>query len=101
MFEGRVQASAQPSHSEAMDPQLVWDELCDRLAKEHGLTAREGEVFRLLSRGRTNGYIALDLNISQDTVKGHTRNVFAKMCVHSRQELIDIIEQKMEESQSA
>ncbi|HIT46220.1 MAG TPA: hypothetical protein IAC28_09140 [Candidatus Aphodovivens excrementavium] len=101
MFEGRVQASAQPSRSEAVDPQLVWDELCDRLAKEHGLTAREGEVFRLLSRGRTNGYIALDLNISQNTVKGHTRNVFAKMGVHSRQELIDIIEQKMEESQSA
>lgn len=98
MFEGRVQASAQPSRNETMDPQLVWDELCAQLAKEHGLTAREGEVFRLLSRGRTNGYIALDLNISQNTVKGHTRNVFAKMGVHSRQELIDVIERRMEGS---
>lgn len=91
-LEGRVTATASANCCSGDDPHSTWDHCCAQLAAECGLTAREEEVLRLLSRGRTNGYIALELCISQNTVKGHTRNVYAKTGVHSRQELIDAIE---------
>lgn len=49
-----------------------------------GLTAREREILRLVARGRANKEIALDLSISEKTVKVHLNNVFAKLGVHSR-----------------
>lgn len=77
---------------DAADPFEAWEDGCDHLAAEFQLTMRETEVLKLLSRGRTTGYIALELGISQNTVKGHTRKVYAKIGVHSRQELIDRLE---------
>ena len=49
----------------------------------------------LLGRGRTVGFVAEELGISYNTVKGYVKNVYAKCGVHSRQELIDAIEQHM------
>ena len=95
-LEGRALAVAPAGAGGAEpDPHDAWDRYCAELAAEYGLTTREEEVLRLLSRGRTNGYIALELCISQNTVKGHTRNVYAKAGVHSRQELIDAIEHRI------
>jgi two-component system NarL family response regulator len=50
------------------------------------LTGREIEVLALLARGRTNKEIAAALFVSETTVKGHLRNVFAKLNVLSRTE---------------
>lgn len=95
MYERASSSSTDSRNDAAPDGPSTWDGFCEKLSRDHGLTAREEEVLRLLSRGRTNGYIALELNISQNTVKGHTRNVFAKLGVHSRQELIDIFTHHM------
>jgi DNA-binding CsgD family transcriptional regulator len=69
-----------------------WKRSCSQIAKRCGLSDREHEVLVLLGKGRTIDFIANDLSISFNTAKSHIRHVYTKLGVHSRQELIDIIE---------
>ena len=64
------------------------------VAQNYGLTAREQEILVLLGRGRTAQYVAEELCISYNTTKGHVRNLYSKMGVHSRQELIDMLDEE-------
>ena len=52
------------------------------------LSGREREVAKLVSRGLTNGQIALDLVISEPTVKTHLRNIYLKTGIHDRANLV-------------
>jgi LuxR family transcriptional regulator, regulator of acetate metabolism len=52
------------------------------------LTAREGEVLELLTRGRTNLQIAQTLVISEGTVKYHVKNVLRKLGATSRADAV-------------
>lgn len=60
------------------------------LASRYELTPRETEVFELLARGRSVPYIRDALVISKETAATHTKHVYAKLGIHSRQELIDL-----------
>jgi DNA-binding CsgD family transcriptional regulator len=57
-----------------------------------GLTARERDVFNLYIVGRSAPYIAEKLVISESTVKSHLQHIYTKCDVHSRQELISLVE---------
>ena len=59
------------------------------------LTARETEVFDLLSIGLTNREIATKLFISEVTVKVHVRHILAKLGVRSRTQAISIRDDAM------
>ncbi len=48
------------------------------------LTEREIEVLRLLARGKANKEIAVELHISETTVKTHVSNILMKLGVLSR-----------------
>ena len=52
------------------------------------LTAREGEVLELLGRGFSNKLIALELHISEHTVKFHVSSLYAKLGVSNRAEAV-------------
>lgn len=52
------------------------------------LTRRETQVIRHLLRGRSNKQIALELGISGRTVEFHLKNIYTKLHVSSRIELI-------------
>lgn len=54
-----------------------------RIAAE-ALTAREEEVLRLLTRGRSNQKIAEDLGISEMTVRTHVSHIFGKLDASNR-----------------
>jgi DNA-binding CsgD family transcriptional regulator/tetratricopeptide (TPR) repeat protein len=60
------------------------DSLRKRGRGDHGLTAREVEVLRLVARGLSNRQIASALVISERTVARHMQNIFAKLRVSSR-----------------
>jgi len=48
------------------------------------LTPREREVLTLIAQGRSNKEIALDLSITEKTVKNHINNIFSKLHVYDR-----------------
>ena len=52
------------------------------------LTAREQEVLRHLARGLTNRAIALELGITQHTVKFHVNAIMSKLEAQSRTEAV-------------
>jgi DNA-binding CsgD family transcriptional regulator len=57
-----------------------------RTGTPFGLTARELEVLRLVSAGRTNREIAAALYITQRTAATHLTHILAKLGVASRVE---------------
>lgn len=53
-----------------------------------GLTPREWEVLRLITRGRQQDEIARELGIAVNTVKIHRRHIYEKLGVHSSLEAL-------------
>ena len=68
------------------------DACCASVAREGGLTEREAEILAYLARGRTKAYIADALFVTENTVRSHVRNIYSKLDVHTRQELLDLLE---------
>lgn len=71
----------------------------DRLSKQvaalrlhYGLSARETEVMELVARGTSVPRIAEQLVLSENTVRTHTKRIYAKLGVHKKQELLDLID---------
>lgn len=82
-----------PKHeeAEAHEPGR-WKQKCHAVAQAAGLSARETEVFMLLAKGRGVEHIQNKLFISGHTVKTHIYNIYKKMGINSREELLDAIE---------
>ena len=74
------------------DPEHYWREACSELEERYGLSPRECDVFRLMSKGRDARYICDALCISMHTTKSHTYHIYQKMDVHSQQDLITAVE---------
>ena len=56
------------------------------------LSAREAEVAEHIVRGKTVARIAEELIISENTVRMHSKRIYAKLDVHKKQDLIDLVE---------
>ena len=64
---------------------------CDELVRAYGLTPREEEVLRELARRRDAAAVARSLTIAPGTLKAHTRHIYEKMGIHTREELYDLL----------
>ena len=66
---------------------------CAEVAAARGLSPREAEVLVFLARGFTPAYIAKSLVLSVSTVRTHVRNIYRKLNVNKREELIHLIDE--------
>lgn len=65
---------------------------CDRIVERFALSEREAEVCELLTRGNTRAGIASRLFVSENTVRTHVKNIYSKLHIHSKQQLIDLVD---------
>ena len=79
--------AAMPSAQAQPDPQEWFRDAFD-------LSERETEVALLIAQGRSKSYIAEALCLSENTVRTHAKNVYTKLDVHSKQELIDLLQNR-------
>src|ERR1700747_2950981 len=59
-------------------------------AADDALTLREIEVLRLLASGNANKVIADQLSITEDTVKGHVKNILSKLGANDRKHAVPL-----------
>ncbi len=67
------------------------DARCDLIARTYALTAREREVLGYLARGHNGVYISDELLISPNTVRTHIHNIYRKLDVTCREDIIRIV----------
>lgn len=64
-----------------------------QLVDQGGLTPCEQDVLVALARGRSAQRIADTFVVSKETARTHIRHVYQKLDVHSREELMDLVEE--------
>lgn len=64
----------------------------EKLAEQYCLTLREQEVLALLAAGEQNEYIANALYIALNTEKKHLRNIYNKMNISGRNDLLKLLQ---------
>lgn len=62
----------------------------DTLAAEYNLTARETEILGLIAEQKTRAEIEQELFLSANTVKTHARNLYAKLKIHSKEDVFEL-----------
>lgn len=65
----------------------------EAFAQRYGISKREQDVVRLLSKGRNVPFICDELFIAKSTVQTHIKHIYAKTGATNRQELLDVIEE--------
>lgn len=104
---GRQEAFEKPGEDEAADAPEGLPELgrqdpgeqqsdaialrCQELQEQYLLTNRETEIMELFAHGYTMPHIAELLVVSENTVRTHSKNLYAKLGIHKRQELIELL----------
>jgi DNA-binding NarL/FixJ family response regulator len=71
----------------------IGQEVAAQLANHAGddaLTTREVEVLQLVAAGNSNKLIADRLSLSEDTVKGHVKNILSKLGANDRTHAVTI-----------
>lgn len=68
------------------------DERIAELAGRYRLSQRETEVFALWATGHDIKYIQDKLGLSQSTVKTHVRHIYAKTDLHSRADVVMLLD---------
>lgn len=92
VIDGVEPLETAPEQATVAAPEDVLRVRCDALATTYGLTPREAEVLAMLARGRDRAYIENALVVSRNTVKAHVKHVYAKLGIHSHQQLLDLVE---------
>jgi|ERR1700683_3454977 len=70
-------------------PLEVASQLAEHAADDE-LTAREIEVLGLIAAGKANKMVAADLTITEETVKGHVKNILSKLGANDRTHAVTI-----------
>lgn len=66
---------------------------CSIIAHRFGLTQREEEVLVLLAQDKSIAEVEETLVISNGTAKSHIRHIYAKLDVHAREDVVEMVEE--------
>ncbi len=66
--------------------------IVEEMSERYDLTERESEVLGYLLQGRSSRRIQEELFISESTANTHIRHIYRKLGVHSKQELLDVLD---------
>lgn len=64
---------------------------CEQIAAQSGITQSELSVMVHLAAGQTVAAISRELSLSENTIRSHSKAIYRKLDVHSKQELIDLV----------
>lgn len=64
------------------------------LSERYGLTRREREVLLMLAHGKRPNQVADEMVVTINTVRSHIRSIYAKMGLHSSDDLAEVLENK-------
>ena len=78
--------------AERQTAQFGVERACGRIAERYALSPRETEILAFLAHGRGAPYVGEKLCISPETVRTHTKRIYDKCGVHTKEELLDLIE---------
>lgn len=96
--EGETALLKEEGRSEAVNT-AEYEAKCSRLKRVGKLSGREADVLMLVARGRSTPRIQEELGLSSNTVNTHIRHIYQKLGVHSRQELLDLVEKTAPEDE--
>ena len=82
----RKRGLGEPTYQDRISKQAVL------LQRHYRLSARETEVMELIARGNTVARIAEDLVVSENTIRTHSKRIYAKLAIHKKQELLDLVD---------
>ncbi len=89
-------ASAAPSPADAAAAEkALRQQACQQIAQDASLTERETVVLELVSLGYTVARMAQERGVTENTVRTHTKGLYRKLDVHSKQEVIELVEGRM------
>ena len=88
---GPAGAAAGPAASPVEQRRMAIEERCTQLARSRGLTPRETQILTYLAEGHGSGYIGEALYISPNTVRTHVHNIYRKLEVASREEVLELV----------
>lgn len=87
-----VEAWGSERLGDTAEDERVRELCCSMLAETHALSPRETEILGYLAQGMTRKDIGEKLVLSGETVKTHIQHIYEKCGVHSKQELLDLVE---------
>ena len=82
--------AADESH-ETEKPALTYEEKIGAIAKAYGLSNREREILGLVGKGYNSPYIAAALVISENTTRTHLKNIYRKLAVGNRMDVVELV----------
>ena len=90
----RISASVDLTENEDAAQKEFRDRLskqCTLVKKHYKLSDREAEIMEMMARGSTVPRVAQKLMVSENTVRTHTKRIYAKLDIHKKQEMLDLL----------
>jgi CHASE2 domain-containing sensor protein/DNA-binding CsgD family transcriptional regulator len=81
--------------SEIEKMQLSFEKIPENFFRDHEISKREEEIISLILENHTNKQIGKKLFISESTVKKHIYNIFQKLGINKRSELLEVLSENL------
>lgn len=90
----RQEGRANPAQEHIVIRSVDADELqrrCETIGAQSGVSPSELPVMVQLAMGKTVAAASRELGLSENTIRSHSKSIYRKLDVHSKQELIDLV----------